>query len=255
VRKYFFNLLLLVPNIISAAQLKVPGVTTPSSAADMPVVKSYPQLSTQAPSIKLLYSAALIEHQAKQREEEYRQCAKSLESYGFKDPYIVEAIKGKESTTFLNTLSKHVFYSTVNDSSVINKGVNEGRTMLQALDHFSFDPNDMVLKITGRYPMEIDAFSQRIKNNPDIDAIVKTDKIGRTYTACFALREKYLRDMLTSINYKGMIQDKTLEIENEFETYLKKMAAKGMQILYINNLGIFAREYSTGENNSRIIKL
>src|SRR5256885_4787014 len=41
--------------------------------------------------------------------------------------------------------------------------------------HFNFDPNDMILKLTGRYQPISDYFFKLVENNPQYDAIVKVN--------------------------------------------------------------------------------
>jgi hypothetical protein len=215
-----------------------------------------PNLAATTPPlpIQILYTAALIDQQYEERKNEYIACLQSLKARGYTNPYIVEAIK-KNSPTFLDEHSINVFYSTVNNIHLKNKGVNEGKTMLQALNHFNLDPDTMILKITGRYPFISDDLFQCIKDNPGADAIVKMDPYGQGITACFALRARYLKDMLEHLDYNRMEQN-MINVELEFANYLKKIIReKNAKVIYINNLGIAARAFGTGENNSTMLYL
>jgi len=197
--------------------------------------------------IKIILTAALIDTQYEERKNEYLKVAKILDDYGYSNPYIIEAIKEK-SETFLNGLSKNVFYSNVNNSTLRNKGVNEAKSIIEGFKHFDFKDDDMILKITGRYYFSSDAFIRLIEKNPEYDAFVKTDCYDQAFAGCFALRFHYFKDMLENLHYEKM-EINMINIEKEIANYLKKISSeKNAKIMYIEKLDIVANIFGKGEN-------
>lgn len=191
--------------------------------------------------IRILCTAALIDEGYETRKNEYCQCFDILKSFGYTNPYIVEAIK-KSGSTFLDDYSTNVFYSTANNPRLKNKGVNEGRTMLEALKQFHFDPDDMIIKVTGRYHFTSDALIGMIENNPDIDGFVKYDdsRLG-IITGCFALRYHYLVDFLEHLDYEHM-EKKMVCIEWDFKSYLEQIIlTQQAHITFVDKLHIQAK--------------
>lgn len=92
--------------------------------------------------LKVIFTAALIENQWEMRKQEYIYFLNSLLDYGL-SPYIVEACK---TSSFFDEYKLPIFYPNVNDLSLRNKGVNEARLLLEALNHFEFD-TDLLFQI------------------------------------------------------------------------------------------------------------
>ena len=91
-------------------------------------------LNTQAISakIRIVLTAALTQAHYEFRKNEYIESFTSLKRFGYCDFYIVEAVT-KGGPTFLDTYCNDVFYATANDPLCTNQGVNESKTMLEAL--------------------------------------------------------------------------------------------------------------------------
>ena len=123
-----------------------------------------------------------------------------LAQLGVQDFYIVEALK-KSGPTFLETYSNNVFYATVNNQNLRNHGINEAKTLLEACEHFNFDPEDMVIKLTGRHRVTSDLLIKVVENNPGVDAFVKVNEDGNVFTVGFAMKYKYLKEMFENIDY------------------------------------------------------
>lgn len=197
------------------------------------------------PQIRILYTAALIDEGFELRKNQYTHGCEILKNYGYSDPYIVEAIK-KSGPTFLENFSTHVFYSKENNPVLKNKGVNEAKTMLEALKAFNFAPDDMIIKITGRYHFMTDEFIRMVENSPEVDGFFKkvdgyekNDKRA-VISGCFALRCHYLIDMLEHVDYDD-IEKNMICFEFELADYVKQIIAdKQASICYVDMLQVSA---------------
>lgn len=198
--------------------------------------------------IKVVLSAALIDRDFDLRKAEYIKCIKILENYGYKNPYVIEAIK-LQGPTFLNQYSSNVFYSKANDASlgIANKGVNEARTMFEGLQHFNFKPNDMIIKITGRYHLISRYFIDIVENNPDIDVFGRLWYDGTLMlTSCFAMRYSLLIDMLQTIDYDEMSKNQTY-IETKVLQYVDKLLkSKKAKVMFMDKLDLFCNIMGLG---------
>lgn len=203
--------------------------------------------------LKILYTAALLKNNYEERKKEYITCLDILSKYGFKNPYIVEAIQGT-GPSFFDKYSTNVFYSKVHDFNVkdiANKGINEARTMLDAINHFNFNPNDMIMKITGRYYFVSDKFIKLVKQNPDVDIFVKVISNGTwAITGCFAIRAHYLKDMIENLDYVHMEKNNSY-IEAEFASYLNKIIkTKNPKIKYVDMIDLAGLMIGNGFNSA-----
>jgi len=122
--------------------------------------------------MRIILTAALTDNHFEFRKNQYIESLNILADYGYQNPYIVEAIK-KVGPTFLDDYSTNVFYATCNNPSSINHGANEARTLLEALEHFQFADDDIILKLTGRYQLLSDRLLRIIKKNQNnFDAFI-----------------------------------------------------------------------------------
>ena len=147
--------------------------------------------------------------------------------------------------SFFNDICPHVCYTKSNNAKLKNKGINEAKSLLAGLEHFQFRDDDMIIKLTGRYHFISDKFIQLVEANQHIDAFVKRDEYGQGITGCFAMRCKYLKDMLKSLNLEKM-ESEMINIESEVAQYLKKRRSV-MNLQYVNTLGVVAPIFGTGE--------
>lgn len=185
--------------------------------------------------IQVMCTAALIKDSFEVRQKEYVQSLGVLKHYGY-EPYVVEAICPK-GPTFLDNYSQHVCYSNVNNAKLRNKGVNEARSMMVALQQFNFDDNDIIIKLTGRHCFASDAFFKIIQNNPEVDAFVLyPDQYGNISTICFALRCNYFKGMLLHFDLRKM-ERRMINIETELNLYIQKMKKVGMKVMYLHKMG------------------
>ncbi|GMU19467.1 MAG: hypothetical protein AMXMBFR12_06590 [Candidatus Babeliales bacterium] len=201
--------------------------------------------------IRILLTAALTDAHYEFRKDEYIHAFNTLKNLGYEEFYIVEALK-KGGHTFLDEYSSHVLYATANDPLCKNQGVNESRTMLEALDYFDFDPEDMIIKLTGRHRLISDFIIKMVENNPDCDVFFKYCKgmypaffDGMVPTMCFAMRCKFLREMYATIDYKKM-QQENMPIEWLVPAFINRMVNEGkMKSMILDKLDIRVNAFAS----------
>lgn len=194
--------------------------------------------------IRLLFSAALTDAFFDFRKQQYIESFSTLKSFNYKNVYVVEALK-KAGPTFLDDYSDNVFYSTANDPRFRNQGTNEARTCLQATYYFAFDPEDMIIKLTGRHCFTSDIFLRLVENNDEYDAFVKLDAQTDVSTVCFAMKCKYFREMYETIDFNNM-ERRWINLETEVGNYIKrKIKAGNFKVKYVEKLGVRANNYGS----------
>ena len=158
--------------------------------------------------------------------------------------YVIEALK-KQGPTFLDDFSKNVFYATTNDPRFTNQGTNEARTCLEGIDYFKFDPEDIILKITGRYQLKSDRIFKIIQDNPGFDAYVKLSGNGDVFTACFAMGCKYFREIYMQIDFDRMERNR-INLETEVANYIKKKVETcNFKVYYVDMLDVEANLFGS----------
>jgi hypothetical protein len=188
--------------------------------------------------IRLLLSAALTDVRYDLRKQQYLENFEQLAKfgYGYEDVYVVEALK-KQGPTFLEEYARHVFYATVNDPKVKNQGINEAKTLLEGCYHFNFDPEDMIVKMTGRHHFISDYFLQIVQKNTDYDAILKVNGTS-VFTLAFAMKYKYFKEMFERANYRAM-EGRWIILETVVGEYIQqKIKQANFKVLYIDKLDI-----------------
>lgn len=186
--------------------------------------------------IKIFYGAALLHNnQFEHRKNEYMACLNNLHSHWY-IPYIAEAIRNYP--TFLDQGSVGVCYTLVNNDRLRNKGANEARSLLKAYNHFNFDDESMIVKLTGRYLFKTDSFLQLIEST-DYDAFATFDpRCIYTTGAAYGIKGKYFKEMLQSLNPNEM-EAQMIDIERLVLNYLKKIEAEySAKVLYIDDMDI-----------------
>lgn len=186
-------------------------------------------------------TAALIDHKFEERQKEYEYSLQLLNWYGVK-PYIVESCKN--SRTFLDDYGV-VCYTHTNILSLKNKGVNEALALREGLNHFKFPDDDMIIKLTGRYHFNSDEFLHLARERTDVDAIVKYDSHGQVITGCCAMRCKYFKEMLGSIDYIAM-EKKMINLEWQASNFIKRKNPK-LKVLVVDELQVTANIFGTGQ--------
>lgn len=188
-----------------------------------------------------LCTAALIDNQAEMRQMEYEQSLKKVRSYGYLI-YIVEAIKQK-GPTFLDKYADTIYYSTVNNPHLKNKGVNEARSCKQALDHFDIDDEIMIVRMTGRYLFMSDQFMEIVAHNRDYDGFIKPiDNNTQYFTGCFALKAQYLKEFLLQLDC-DRLEREMINVEKAFKDYID---SKNLKIYYVDHLDLKVNSFGVG---------
>src|SRR5579872_4118245 len=194
--------------------------------------------------IRMVLGAALTDNYYEFRKKQYLESFRILSNLGINDFYIIEAVK-KKGPTFLEDYCKNVFYASTNNPHYRNNGINESKTLLEGLYYFNFDPEDIIIKLTGRYHLLSDYFINIVKENPTYDAFVKKDDHGQIHTACFAMRNKYLIEMYQTIDY-GSMERHMINIEHEANKYISnKIKTGSLKVLFVDKLDVVANQYGS----------
>ncbi len=192
-------------------------------------------------SLKILATAALISNQFEMRKQEYIFGINIIKKYGY-EPFIVESCSS--SPTFLDELSTNIFYSKSNNFNLKNKGINEAKSIILALDNFNFNDDDIILKITARYKFLNDYFIRSIEADPESDIFIKLDSIGQVFTGCFAMRAKYFKEMFNKLDLEHM-ERLQINIEYEVAQFINSISTK-VKIKKFDNLNLEANIFGTG---------
>lgn len=163
--------------------------------------------------MKVLATSALIDNHYHRRQWEYEESFSAINRFGY-DLYVVECYK-EIGPTFIEDFSKNVYYSNVN-LSLKNKGVNEANALIAAFRHFNFNPDELIVKITGRYILENNSF---FIDTEKFDCIYNP-RGDQAFFGCFALRAKIFYDMLCSFDKLKMEKD-MINIEYLIAKYLE----------------------------------
>lgn len=193
--------------------------------------------------IRIVLTAALTDHHYEFRKNQYLESFEILKKLGYVDFYIIEAGKQK-SITFLNDFCSHVFYAS--NPTFKNNGINESKTILEGLNFFNFDPEDMIIKFTGRYKFLSDHFINLVKNNSHYDAFVKIGTNGfDIYTLCFAMKCKYMKEMYEHIDYSKMERE-WINIEHEVANYIHtKKNLPDFNVCFVDKLDVEANIFGS----------
>lgn len=196
-------------------------------------------------TLRIVLGTALTTAHFEFRKQQYIDMFARLKGYGYDTFYVVEGFK-KEGPTFLDEYAPHVFYAQTSNPDLKNQGVNEARTQLEGTYHFMFDPDDMILKLTGRYHLLSDDFLRCVEQNADnFDAFVQINENGDVYTLGFAMRCKYFQEMYEQINYTAMEKNR-INLETEVGNYIKRKLKDGsFRVFYITKLHIMANLFGS----------
>lgn len=193
--------------------------------------------------VRLVLTAALTDAYYSFRKQQYVASFNQLYNYGFTPAsiYIIEAVKRK-GPTFLEAFSQHVFYATVNDQSLVNKGLNEITTLFEGLKYYNFDPDDIVIKMTGRYYLLSDYCLKTVyEKQNQYDVFVKRDGPCMVRTFIFAMRVKYLMELLSEIDIYEY-EKKGQWVEHAFAQYINRNIGK-LRVCFLDHLDIALNRY------------
>lgn len=194
--------------------------------------------------IKIVCTAALTDAYFEFRKEQYIHSFNVLKQFGYTDFYVIEALK-KTGPTFLEEHAPKVFYATVNNPKLRNNGINEAMCLLEGCAHFKFDPEDIIIKLTGRHSLISNNLLKIVENNPNLDAVVRVNADGNAYTLGFAMRYKYLKEMFETIDY-APLDRLMIPLEYKVGDYIKKKKREGkFNVIYVEKLGMTANVHGS----------
>jgi hypothetical protein len=177
-----------------------------------------------------------------QRIEEYEECFNIIKSLGYNDFYIVETAVDKSD--FLEKFSKNVFYTNVN-GKFNNRGTNYTNAFKKFLNDSNFNDEDIIIHITGRYPLIDDSFFKNcLTLEPTKIGCFKKDEYGQFYLFLYGMRFKYLKNLLNSIDVDFM-ESNMINLERIFSNNIDHN-----KIEFLNHLGIIGRQ--SNEKNHEI---
>lgn len=203
--------------------------------------------------IRVVLTAALTDAHFEFRKNQYLESFSILRNYGYETFYVVEALK-KQGPTFLDDCCDHVFYSSKNNPSYINNGINEAATFLEALYHFGFDDEDMIIKFTGRHQLTSDYLLRLVEDNLEYDALVKVNEDGNVFTLGLAMKCKHFKEMFERLNFSAL-GNFLRPIEYDVGDYIKYKVKQGnFKVYYIETLHMKAQLFgsSTAANPANV---
>ena len=190
-------------------------------------------------NVIVLVTSALTPVRYEERRAEYERSLSILRSFGY-EPLIVECVL-PAGPSFLESYGE-VFYANVNDSSLRNKGVNEGKAIVKALEYFRPADADMVVKLTGRYHFSDRSFLNIVAGT-EADCVVKYDFQGQVFSGCYAMIARHMRRMYSSFEYRRMERE-MINIETMMAKYV---SSRRLAVLVVPRLGVVARIFGDGQ--------
>jgi hypothetical protein len=198
-------------------------------------------------NIRIFLSTALIDNSSKptshndqndnltldNRLIEYDECFKIIEklNYNFE---IVETILS--SSIFLEKYSK-VIYTNVNNKNYRNRGSNYVNAFIKLLEMEKFNDDDIIIHITGRYPLMDDSFFKKCINlDSDKIGVFRADSHGQFYLFMYSMRYKYLIELLKSIDI-NTLENNYINLERVFSN---KITLDSIEL--VDYLGIKGRQ-------------
>ncbi len=147
--------------------------------------------------------------------------------------------------TFLDSYCKNMFYATVNNPNFINHGINEAATLLEGINYFKFDNEDMIIKFTGRHQLTSDYFLKLVQAHPEFDAFVKVNSDGNVYTLGMAMTCKHYKEMFSAMNFNAMGYTRR-PIEYDVGDYIKLKVKQGnFKVYYVETLQMKANLFGS----------
>jgi hypothetical protein len=161
----------------------------------------HPYISTHSDKLKILFTAAITDFSNISREERrdaYATNLQLLQQYGC-EIFTVEACQSTWPT-YLDDYCDKVLYTRSNNP-LCSKSFNEMLSMKIGFDYYQWDPEELVIKMTGRYIAKTDAWISFVNEHKDADIIARVwdDKLWAeydAYTGYFAMKGKYFNEFL-----------------------------------------------------------
>ena len=204
-------------------------------------------------NIKIIVSTALVDREniplshidqrldlsLSKRYEEYEESLNIIKSFKY-DFIILETVS--EFDPFLEKYG-NVFYSKVNNSNYRNRGTNYVMALKKILSTMKFDDNDLIIHITGRYPLVDNSFIEYCKEiDKNTIGCFKKDSINQFYLFLYSLRFKKLKNIIDSIDISDMEINK-FNLEKIFSNYLSND-----KVEFVERLGIIGKQSNSPNN-------
>jgi hypothetical protein len=186
-------------------------------------------------NLRIVVSTAIVDDNISvvKRLKEYQECFDIIKNLGY-DFTIVETVLN--NSEFLEKNSNDVIYTNVN-GNFRNRGTNYANSFRKFLNQSNFDDNDIIIHITGRYPLTDDSFFINCENlEKDKIGCFKKDAYNQFYLFLFGMRYKHLKDLLNSINVNNM-EHNMINLEMIFSQYIPHD-----NIILLDELGIIGRQ-------------
>jgi hypothetical protein len=196
--------------------------------------------------MKVIYTSALIQNKFEERKNDYINSYNEIIKYiPSNNIFIVESFSSKPD--FFSELSANVHVSNTHDPSINNKGVLEIKAMLSFFENNTFDDNDLVMKITGRYKINDDYFVKLPESAKDFNFYGKLiDNNTQIFTGCFIAKKSTFLKFLKSQDL-DLLEKNMINIEKALFDFLITNKEK---CLFVDNLNITAPIF--GKGNTQI---
>lgn len=164
---------------------------------------------------------------------EYKECFDIIKNMGYNFT-ILETVLDKSD--FLEEYSENVIYSKVN-GVYRNRGTNYVNAFRKFLNESNFSDDDIIIHITGRYPLVDDSFFIECqKLDSDKIGCFRKDKYNQFYLFLYAMRFSYLKNLLNNIDVDFM-ENNMINLEKIFSDMIPHQSVKLM-----DRLGIIGRQ-------------
>jgi hypothetical protein len=174
------------------------------------------------------------------RIKEYAECFDIVKNLGYEFHIVETAV---EKSEFLEGYSNNVFYTNVNGSHN-NRGTNYVNAFKKFLNESNFEDNDIIIHITGRYPLIDDSFFNKCLNlDSDKIGCFKKDSHSQFYLFLYGMRFKNLKSVLNSIDIDYM-ENNMINLEMIFS---QKINHNSVEL--IESLGILGRQSNETDSN------
>jgi hypothetical protein len=197
--------------------------------------------------MKIIMTSALISDQFENRKQDYIESYESL--IKFIDPkniFLLECFSSKEH--FLENYSKNIYYSNTHNTTFKNKGVLEILCMKKFLQNNTFDDEELLLKITGRYKLLNSNLFNIINEHPTYDFYGK--KIEKQiFCGCYIIKTKILYQFLSEADLDHLETTMT-NIEKYLFNFLQR---KSIKSFFIPELSVNCKIF--GDGNTQEINI
>lgn len=171
------------------------------------------------------------------RYKEYGECLNIIKSFGY-DFIIMETVKPQDD--FLEGFGE-VIYTNVNNMNFKNRGSNYVIAMRKLLDKLKFNDNDMIIHITGRYPLIDNSFIEKCLLTTK-DGLFGKDSYNQFYLFLYALKYDKLKNILNNLDI-NILEQTGENLERLFSNYLLND-----NIEFVDRLGIIGRQSSSPDS-------